>query len=101
MSWERAYNKKGQFIGLKFLLKQPIRIISGVFVLDPDTDVDDEGFMILSTDDIEDAFTPVEWPIGTEAPTKECDCMIPDVAIYVGLNKQVEYCKACGRDMPK
>lgn len=67
---------------------------------DPDLDTDEEGFMHLSTDDIEDAFMPIEWPIGTEPPSDDCECMVPEVAIYVGLNKQVEYCKSCGKDMP-
>lgn len=61
-------------------------------------ETDDEGYMILSTDDFEN--DTIEWPIGTEAPSKYCECMIPEVAIYLGLNKSVEYCKSCKKDMP-
>lgn len=61
-------------------------------------DVDDEGYMILSTDDF--AGDNIEWPLGTEAPSKYCECMIPDVKVYLGLNKSVEYCAACQKDMP-
>lgn len=70
---------------------------------DPDVDFDDEGFMILSTEDIEEIFSgmPEGGDGSTEPPDTHCECMVPDVAVYTGLNKTVEYCKSCKKDMPK
>lgn len=82
---------------LKFIELPPISIMSSG--IDP-YGVDSEGYMIFSTEELAESLEELEWPVGTEAPSKYCECMIPDVTIYVGLSKQVEYCKACGKDMP-
>lgn len=64
---------------------------------------DDEGFSILSSEDLDEIFSDPEILQSTlefRVPEEvKCKCAIPNKKYYTGLNKQILYCDNCGKDI--